>query len=461
MSIPIASARSARLLLAAVAVAVMGLQSHTAQRSRRIQYSDLPVKIQQRFSDVAETGETFEKYLEEIDAETTRRIAEGDREHLIHYALQSGRFTDRAPIEPALSAKAFVEGLSPEQRARLLAEPPIVPRRHLPAAERARIRDLLSALRKPSTDARLEYIRSIVQSDDDFLADSWYPDYVRAARFLYRKEFLSEQKPQQIAELYHDRPHSSDTQIDAGFAVYIGLGIAHSLEPSRRIRRVLVIGPGLDLAPRTDLIDAADPQSYQPLALADALLGLSMAFEADLRVHSVDVNPRVVRAVQALARGVTWHLFSGITGTATQSFSTDYRAYLRQLGRSIGGEVKAPPAIAADRHYVHSIAVRPSITRTLSADRLNVITERITDEPFDLIIATNVLTYFDDRQLSLGLVNIAAMLRPGGYLLHNESRDSLAALASLVGLPAVQMRSAMLGGLKSRPLFDVIWLHQK
>src|SRR5712692_1452241 len=97
-----------------------------------------------------------------------------------------------------------------------------------------------------------------------------YPDYVRVARFLYKKEFQSAGSSSddvaQVARLYQSRPHSTDTQIEAGFGVYLGLGTLHELEPALRVTRVLIIGPGLDLAPRTDLMDLVGPQSHQPFA---------------------------------------------------------------------------------------------------------------------------------------------------------------------------------------------------
>ena len=118
--------------------------------------------------------------------------------------------------------------------------------------------------------------------------------------------------------------------------------------------------------------------------------------------------------------------------------------------------------MTSDPRYDHSVALSPAVSRALSAERLNVITERLVEgASFDLVIVTNVLSYFDDRQLALALSNIAAMLRPGGYLLHNEARASLAGMASAVGMPATQMRTANLGGPTSRPLYDIIWLHQK
>jgi len=44
----------------------------------------------------------------------------------------------------------------------------------------------------------------------------------------------------------------------------------------------------------------------------------------------------------------------------------------------------------------------------------------VSDERFDLIVATDVLVYYDVFEQSLALANIAAMLRPGGFLLSNN-----------------------------------------
>ncbi len=290
-----------------------------------------------------------------------------------------------------------------------------------------------------------------------------YADYVRVARFLFQKEFVAGNDAARVASLYESRPHSSDTQIEAGFGVYLGFGTLHALDPDLRVTRVLVVGPGLDLAPRTDLTDAVDPQSYQPLAVADALLALSLSSGADLRVHSIDVNPRVVRTLAAAARGpLTLHLFTGILETRDHPFRPEYRGYVRALGRAIGDETTAPRGVASSRRYQHSIAVRPSVTRALSVESLNIVTERLVHEPpFDVAVATNVFTYFDAPQLALALANVTAMLRPGGYLIHNESRPGLADTASALGLPMRHQRTAILGGPPDRPLYDTVWLHQK
>jgi hypothetical protein len=445
-------------------LAAPGLTPQTSPRVWKIQYADLPRAIQERLAAEGVPEPRFSEYLRQVERETGRRVAEGEREHLVHYVLQSRRFTERPAIEPAVSARRFVESLAEPERRRFLEDAADVPARGWPEAERARAVDALDALRRFTTDARLSYFKQLIAAGERSLsADSLYADYVRVARFLYKKEFASARTAAEVAQLYQTRAHSSDTQIESGFGVYLGLGALHALEPGHRITRVLVIGPGLDLAPRTDLIDVVDPQMYQPFAVADALLALSISADADLRIESVDVNPRVVRFAESAARHpVTLHLFTGVIDTREQPFSADYRDYIRALGRAIGSAVSPPPAVAADRRYQHSIAVRDAIRRAMSAERLNVITERLADGPgFDLIVVTNVLTYFDDRQLALALANIAAMLRAGGCLLHNESRAGLVETAASMQLPVLHMRTAIIAGPTSRPLYDTVWLHQK
>lgn len=430
---------------------------------RRVEYADLPAAIQERFASEGISARRFPDYLSDVETETGRRLAEGEREHLVYYALQSSHFTRRARIEPAVSARRFVEALPPAERRRFLEDAAYLPPGGWPAAERARVADALTALAENTADARLSSLRQLRSAGGLPSVDGLYADYVRVARFLYKKEFGSDGNAGDVARLYQSRPHSSDTQIDAGFGVYLGLGVVHALAPAQPIRRILIVGPGLDVAPRTDLIDAVGPQMYQPFAVADALIALSMTTAGDLRIHSVDVNPRIVAFAQDLTRApVTLHLFTGVVETKEHPFSVDYREYVHTLGRAIGVVVKGPATLASDARYQHSIAVRPEIARALTAERLNVVTERLIDGTgFDLAVITNVLTYFDDRQLALALSNIGAMLRPEGYLLHNEPRAGLVETAAAVGLPALQVRTALLGGAASHPWYDTVWVHQK
>jgi len=65
---------------------------------------------------------------------------------------------------------------------------------------------------------------------------------------------------------------------------------------------------------------------------------------------------------------------------------------------------------------------------------LNVVLQReepTADAKFDLLIATNILVYYDTFEQSLALSNIQSMLRPGGFLLTNNL---------LLELPSLKMK---------------------
>jgi SAM-dependent methyltransferase len=282
-------------------------------------------------------------------------------------------------------------------------------------------------------------------------------------RFLYEKEFVAQRGRDPagaIESLYHSRGFSTDTAVEAGYVVYLGLGVLKAIEPGRRVRRVLIVGPGLDLAPRTGLIDSAPPESYQPWAVIDALAGLGLSTLDDLEVVGADINPRVVdhlrrgRAVPPLL-----HLVSGLAASPALTLEPDYRAYFAQLGRSVG--VSRPASAETNGRLTKLVEVRPAAARAVSGERLDIVTERLSGPPFDLVIATNILPYFDDVELALALANIAGMLAPGGVFLHNEPRLGLREIASAAGLPLQQSRQVPIATVAGAPpLVDAIFLHR-
>jgi hypothetical protein len=108
------------------------------------------------------------------------------------------------------------------------------------------------------------------------------------------------------------------------------------------------------------------------------------------------------------------------------------------------------------------VRVPASAARVLAAAPLDIVTERLQGASFDLAIATNILPYFDDVELALATGNIAAMLSPGGILLHNEPRAALREMAKAAGLPLEQSRQAPIASVAGAPpLADTIWLHRR
>ena len=61
----------------------------------------------------------------------------------------------------------------------------------------------------------------------------------------------------------------------------------------------------------------------------------------------------------------------------------------------------------------------PAVVQRVSAQDLDIVTERLERADFDLIIATNVLVYYHFFDQALAYDNLASMLRNGGFLLTN------------------------------------------
>jgi hypothetical protein len=91
------------------------------------------------------------------------------------------------------------------------------------------------------------------------------------------------------------------------------------------------------------------------------------------------------------------------------------------------------------------------------------VTERLDAPAFDLIVATNILPYFDDVELMLAMSNIAGMLGPGGVFLHNEARPVLGEITDALGLPFDQSRHVVIASVRGAPapLYDSVWVHRK
>ena len=194
---------------------------------------------------------------------TAERMREGELDHLIYYLLQSRAFTTASPIEPARSAFAYMSSPKPT----------------ISADVTRRIDDLARALLHP-LDERQRYFARLAQPEaaKTVLAR----EYERAMSFLYRKEAECPKtaRPQEcVAELYQSRGHSTDTSPNSTDSIVAALGWMRENLP-RNISRVLVIGPGEDFAPRTGLLDTAEPRVYQPQRVTRALIASGLSSKA-------------------------------------------------------------------------------------------------------------------------------------------------------------------------------------
>lgn len=443
------------------------------QAKRAIRLSDVPSGLRPDLPGTILTEQGFAAYIRAREQETADRERAGEYEHLIYYLLQSERFTREPRVEPALSAYELVRAMDAEERSRFLAdETSLIPANRIPRSVLRRAADFVKAVTAGRGDVRLAHFRQFLAATEtapEPALDRLLAEYARAMRFLYRKEFLARdlKDPQALeaylASLYQRRGYSTDTQVEANFAVHTALSVIRAYG-ERDIDRVLVVGPGLDFAPRTDLLDLFEPQSYQPFAVVDALLGLELSHAGALRLHCVDINARVLGYLRGLSpeRPTRLQLLSGVPEREDRPFTPEYREYFSRLGAHIGQEdrLALPPGVS--RHLGKSVDVRPEVVRRITADRLNIVTERYDPSPaYDLVVVTNVFSYFDPAAQVLALSNIEAMLKEGGYLIHNEPQSSLVAAADRLGLSLADARTVALAAHPQAALFDRVVIHRK
>ncbi len=383
-----------------------------------LRFDDLPPQFATRFS-----RRTFPSLIDRIKHETAIRERDGEFDHLIAYALQSDQFTNEPKIEPAESAKRYVEsGVTP----------PGVPRR---------LTHFLKAIDTPGDNVRLAYFSRLLTRDEKNVAFLEH-EYQRVMRFLYEKEFRGMENP------YETRGHSTDTQIAANFAVWNALMVMKASAPRTKLRKILIVGPGLDFAPRTDLIDAFRPQSFQPYAIADAVVALHVAQANDLEVDCVDINRRVIDYINAFPAGNrVLHLYS-------EPGVSDYNAYFAGLGKSIGKPVKDSEKRQLPAGFLErTIAIHAQVAKSIRAIPLNIVTERLA-QSYDLIVATNVLLYFNADELPLVLTDISKMLAGGGYFVHNDLRPVVGADGDVLQMPPVAARTVLIAQGRRAPLYD-------
>ena len=428
------------LVLLAIA-AWQGPPLYTPYEDRPRSAADLPANAG---SDLAISPEDWPEWIRKRDAEIRGRLARGDEDSLVYLWLYGTSFTKR-PRATAGHLAAIGTG---EKAAALLID---------------RLEDLVAAIASPGANERLQFARSFFAAKRMNPATTAGRDEIKAFLVDARARVIAEN--QQLvrtaqaarasgdagaamtayATLYRDRGLSSDTRITAGFAVHAALSRltqARALEGGS-VRRAAIVGPGLDFTDKAEGYDFYPEQSIQPFALIDALTGHELATPGELRVSTFDLSPRVnahlAHAVRRAGAGTAYRLqLPRPVPDPRHDWQPELIAYWRSFGGRIGRPAppaRVPPGMAGVE--MRAVDVGPAIVRAIAPHDLNVIVQRQTlaeGERFDLIVATNILVYYDAFDQALALANIASMLRPGGIFLTNYA---IAPSASMEALPAL------------------------
>jgi hypothetical protein len=258
--------------------------------------------------------------------------------------------------------------------------------------------------------------------------------YLLANLARMQKEFLQAREQAKVNrdQMFQHRGISLDTNLwpDYDLDQQLKSMLDNGMLKRGSVRRVAIVGPGLDFANKQEGLDFYPPQTVQPFAVLDSLFRLGLASPDDVELYTLDISSRVnlhidaARKNAALGRAYTVQLPWYADGRWTDDFRAKFTQYWRTLGAKVGEPAAPIPVPEASPGFeTKAVKIRPAVMSRIKPVDMNIVFQRLAlppEEHFDLIIGTNIFIYYGAFEQSLARVNVAAMLKPGGYLLSND-----------------------------------------
>ena len=366
-------------------------------------------------------------WLQSHDREIRSRIVRGEEDTLVNFVLFGVSFTDRPRVA--------VTEIDSQSTISLIRE---------------RVDHFITAIEKPVSD-RLKLLQGLLSRLGYDTRTSAQRDRVRDYVSSQITRYISEWRQyQQIVEksrsndaastrdgsagLYKSRGLSVDTDFRPNYAIEQALQEVKQRGLAKSVKRVAVIGPGLDFTDKDSGFDYYPLQTLQPFALIDSLIRLGLARTSELEVSVFDISSQPLDHIsQAITRARSREPYTlQLVLDRAGAWNTAAVNYWRRLGDRVGSEV-APMAAPRQIQNVDRRAVRiqPQIVTLLNPRPLNIISEHVTapsDQRFDLIVATNIFLYYDRFELALALLNIESMLSSSGVMLTNDAIEDYAGI---------------------------------
>ena len=326
-----------------------------------------------------------------------------------------------------------------------------------------RLDELLRALSSSRADERLAFVREVLSKREIDVSTRQGQEAARrlltSARARARDEFAQTDaalasvslRGDPKAELatastiFKDRGLSSDTSLLVGVAIDTALNAlrASGTLRSLSVRRVAIVGPGLDFINKADGHDFYPQQTLQPFAVIDSLLRHGLAVVRDLEVTTIDVSSRVhqhlARAHQRALKGESYILHLPLP--RNERWSPQIRDLWMDTGTRIGESTRPLHVPDYDNAEIRAISIRPAVVSTITPVQADIVTSRLvvpSDRLFDLVVATNVFVYYSPFEQALAATNVASLLASGGVLLSNNDLTMLPPMKSTVGYLAVR-----------------------
>jgi hypothetical protein len=187
------------------------------------------------------------------------------------------------------------------------------------------------------------------------------------------------------------------------------------------IRRIAVVGPGLELAGDPGAADYAPPQSIQVFAVLEAVLRLGAAQANEIQLTALDLNSVVLSSLRSSlskARSTQRYLLQ-LPRSTSAGWNNAVVSYWQRFGELIATPAATvtvtPPGIES-----RFVAVKAQIAACISVEDVNIVSQSIeTAQGFDLVVATNILGSYNRVEQTLALANMARMMATGGILISN------------------------------------------
>ncbi len=329
-----------------------------------------------------------------------------------------------------------------------------------------RANDLVRALASPTANEGMQQMRAFLTqrgysfktAQDQARVKQHLLDNLARMRdeFAQFREKLKTADLSEQSQLYSERGISLDTNLWPDYALDRSLGemVKAGLLKPGGVRRIAIVGPGLDFVNKEFGNDFYPPQSIQPFAVLDSLIRLGLTDPKSFQLYTFDISPSVnihlARTQKSAAAGKPYivQLPWNSAVPFNEEYFTAFNKYWQILGTQIGSPVKPAPVPLALAQAIHirAVSIRPEIARQITPVDMNIVFQHLTvtdpDQKFDLIIGTNIFIYYGAFEQSLARANLSAMLKPGGFALTNDMlADKVPSRLEEVHRTAIEVRS--------------------